>query len=122
MHESIYKIEIITRPKMLESLKKALSDIGIYGLTVSQVQGCGTQKGMTALHQCAPFSLHLLPKIKVELVTDEASMDPILETATKVLRTGKIGDGKIFVTPISKVIRIRTGETDTNALLPSSDT
>lgn len=122
MHESIYKIEIITRPKILESLKNALNEIGICGITVSQAQGCGTQKGMTAFHESQPSSLHLLPKVKVELVTSEASMDQIIETATAVLRTGQIGDGKIFVTPLTEVIRIRTGETGTNALFPSSDT
>ena len=106
---------------MLESLKKALNEIGICGITVSQAQGCGTQKGMTTFHESQSSPLHLLPKVKVELVTNEASMDQIIETATKVLRTGQIGDGKIFVTPLTKVIRIRTGETDTNALFPSSD-
>lgn len=116
MAQPMHKVEIITRPRMLDSLKDALNDIGITGITISQVLGCGTQKGATEFYRGVPLDINLLPKIKVEIVVCEIPVEQVIETATHVLRTGKIGDGKIFVYDVAKVVRIRTGEEDYNAL------
>lgn len=120
MNKPIYKVEIITRPRMLETLKEALNQIGITGITVSQVLGCGIQKGATEFYRGVPIDINLLPKIKLEIVICEVPLENVIETATKVLRTGKIGDGKIFVYDVAKVVRIRTGEEDCKALYDPS--
>ena len=101
------KIEIITRQSKLEDLKTALNEIGINGMTVSNVLGYGVQKGQK----------HLLPKIKIEMVVCTVPVDDVVNTAISVLRTGEIGDGKIFISPVSRVIKVRTGEEDREALL-----
>ena len=106
----ITKIEIITRPNKLEELKEALAEIGVTGMTVSQVYGCGLTKGHTEIYRGKEYTINLLPKIKVETVVCEVPVETVLEAAQKVLRTGKIGDGKIFVYPVANAIRIRTGE------------
>ncbi|MDD4600888.1 Nitrogen regulatory PII-like protein [bioreactor metagenome] len=106
----ITKIEIITRPEKLEVLKQALHAIGVAGMTVSQVFGCGLTKGHTEVYRGAEYSINLLPKIKVETVVCEVPVEAVLETAKRVLRTGQLGDGKIFVYPIENAVRIRTGE------------
>lgn len=106
----ITKIEIITRPEKLEELKQALHAIGVAGMTVSQVFGCGLTKGHTEVYRGAEYSINLLPKIKVETVVCEVPVEAVLETAKRVLRTGQLGDGKIFVYPIENAVRIRTGE------------
>lgn len=106
----ITKIEIITRPSKLEDLKEALNEIGVTGMTVSQVYGCGLTKGHKEIYRGKEYTVNLLPKIKVETVVCEVPVEKVLEAAQRVLRTGVIGDGKIFVYPVANAIRIRTGE------------
>jgi len=106
----ITKIEIITRPNKLEELKEALNSIGVTGMTVTQVYGCGLQKGHTEVYRGTEYTVNLLPKVKVEIVVCDVPVQTVLDVATKTLRTGKIGDGKIFVYPIENAVRIRTGE------------
>lgn len=110
MSDKITKIEIITRPNKLDELKDALNDIGVLGMTVSQVFGCGLQKGHTETYRGQTFDINLVPKIKVETVVCEIPVEKVLETAQNVLRTGKMGDGKIFVYELSDAVRIRTGD------------
>lgn len=114
--EEITKIDIITRQSKLEELKSALNKIGITGMTVSQVLGCGNQKGKTEVYRGNKYTIDLLPKVKIEVVVSEVPVDLVVETATKILNTGNIGDGKIFVYPVQNVIRVRTGETGVKAL------
>lgn len=116
MNKKMSKIEIITRPHMLEPLKEALNGIGITGITISQVLGCGMQKGATEYYRGVPLEINLLPKIKLEIVVCEVPVDLVIQTATTILRTGKIGDGKIFVYDVANVIRVRTGEEGYDAL------
>lgn len=104
------KIEIITRPSKLDALKNALNAIGVTGMTVSQVYGCGLTKGHKEVYRGTEYAINLLPKIKLETVVCEVPVETVLETAKAVLQTGEIGDGKIFVYPIANAIRIRTGE------------
>lgn len=115
--DEMNKIEIITRQEKLEELKSALNDIGINGMTVSQVLGYGTQKGHKHHYRGVEYSVDLLPKVKIEMVVCTVPVQQVIDVALNVLRTGAIGDGKIFVSPVSKVIRVRTGETDKEALL-----
>jgi nitrogen regulatory protein P-II 1 len=110
------KIEAIIKPFKLEEVREALSEIGVSGLTVTEVKGFGRQKGHTELYRGAEYVVDFLPKIKIEVVVTSAMLDQVLETIVKAARTGKIGDGKIFVSQIEKVIRIRTGETDETAI------
>lgn len=114
--DKITKIDIITRQSKFEELKEALNQIGITGMTVSQVLGCGNQKGKTEFYRGSKYNIDLLPKIKVEVVVCEVPVDLVVETATKVLQTGNVGDGKIFIYPIENVIRIRTKEEGVKAL------
>ncbi len=111
------KVEIITRQSKLEELKTALNEIGITGMTVTNVLGYGTQKGQKHKYRGVDYSVDLLPKVKVEMVVCTVPVQSVIDTAIKVLRTGEIGDGKIFVSPVSKVIKVRTGEEDKEALL-----
>ncbi|GAB6158423.1 P-II family nitrogen regulator [Desulfotomaculum varum] len=104
------KIEAIIRPGKLEEVKEALNKLGIYGMTVSQVMGCGHQKGRTEVYRGAEYSINLLPKVKVEIITDDRWVDACVKAIVETARSGEIGDGKIFVYPVSNVIRIRTGE------------
>ncbi len=106
----ITKIEIITRPSKLDELKDALAEIGVTGMTVSQVYGCGLTKGHTEIYRGKEYTINLVPKVKVETVVCEVPVETVLETAKRVLRTGEIGDGKIFVYPLENAVRIRTGE------------
>ncbi len=115
--DEMNKIEIITRQEKLEELKGALNEVGINGMTVSQVLGYGTQKGHKHHYRGVEYSVDLLPKVKVEMVVCTVPVQTVVDTALKVLRTGKIGDGKIFITPVAKVIKVRTGEEDREALL-----
>lgn len=108
--KKITKIEIITRPGKLEELKEALNSIGVQGMTVSQVYGCGLTKGHTEVYRGTEYTINLLPKVKVETVVCEVPVQLVLDTAKKVLRTGQVGDGKIFVIPVENAVRIRTGE------------
>ncbi|MGN0144594.1 MAG: P-II family nitrogen regulator [Clostridium sp.] len=117
MSDSISKIEIITRKSNFEELKTALNEIGVMGMTVSQVLGCGTQKGDIQYYRGVPMELKLLPKIKIEIIVCEVPVQKVIDVATKVLRTGEIGDGKIFVYDVKDVVKIRTGATGKEALI-----
>lgn len=117
MADEMTKIEIVTRQSKLEELKDALNKIGINGMTVYNVLGYGVQKGQKHTYRGVDYSVDLLPKVKVEMVVCTVPVDTVVNTAINVLRTGEIGDGKIFVSPVSKVIKVRTGETDKAALL-----
>ena len=110
------KIEAIIKPFKLDEVCEALNEIGVSGLTVTEVKGFGRQKGHTELYRGAEYVVDFLPKIKIEIVVAEALVDSIIETIVNVARTGKIGDGKIFVTSIEQVVRIRTGETNETAI------
>jgi len=110
------KIEAIIKPFKLEDVKDALAEIGITGMTVSEVKGYGAQKGHSELYRGAEYVVDFLPKIKMEMVVSADMVEKTTSTIVEVARTGKIGDGKIFVTDIDKIIRIRTGEEDSEAI------
>lgn len=110
------KIEAVIKPFKLDEVREALSEIGANGLTVTEVKGFGRQKGHTELYRGAEYVVDFLPKIKVELVVSDDMVDSAVESIIKAARTGKIGDGKIFITPVEQIIRIRTGETDEAAI------
>ncbi|MFW5909642.1 MAG: P-II family nitrogen regulator [Thiohalospira sp.] len=110
------KIEAIIKPFKLDDVREALSDVGVAGMTATEVKGFGRQKGHTELYRGAEYVVDFLPKVKIEVVVDEDQVDTCLEAITEAARTGKIGDGKIFVTPVERAIRIRTGEEDEAAL------
>ncbi len=110
------KIEAIIKPFKLDEVREALSEIGVTGLTATEVKGFGRQKGHTELYRGAEYVVDFLPKVKLELVIEASRVDAALDAIIKVARTGKIGDGKIFVTSVERVVRIRTGETDENAI------
>jgi nitrogen regulatory protein P-II 1 len=110
------KVEAIIKPFKLEDVKEALNEIGIKGITVTEVKGFGRQKGHTEIYRGAEYVVDFLPKIKVEVVVEAEMVSKVVETIMDVARTGKIGDGKIFVSPIEEAIRIRTGERGINAL------
>jgi len=110
------KIEAIIKPFKLDEVREALSDIGVTGLTVTEVKGFGRQKGHTELYRGAEYVVDFLPKVKIEMVVAASMADNAIETIVKAARTGKIGDGKIFVSDVQQVIRIRTGETDEAAI------
>ena len=104
------KIEAIIKPFKLDEVRETLSEIGVTGLTVTEVKGFGRQKGHTELYRGAEYVVDFLPKVKVEVIVQEAQVDRAVECIVRAARTGKIGDGKIFVTSVEQVIRIRTGE------------
>ncbi|HTP94915.1 MAG TPA: P-II family nitrogen regulator [Burkholderiales bacterium] len=110
------KIEAIFKPFKLDEVREALSEIGVSGLTVTEVKGFGRQKGHTELYRGAEYVVDFLPKVKVEVVIQDGLLDQAIEAIIKTARTGKIGDGKIFVTGIEQVVRIRTGETNEAAI------
>ena len=110
------KIEAIFKPFKLDEVREALSEIGISGLTVTEVKGFGRQKGHTELYRGAEYVVDFLPKVKIDLVIPDKLLDSAIDAIVKAARTGKIGDGKIFVTSVNQVIRIRTGETDEAAI------
>jgi len=110
------KIEAIIKPFKLDDVRQALSDIGVTGMTATEVKGFGRQKGHTELYRGAEYVIDFLPKVKLEVIITEDLVDSCVEAITNAARTGKIGDGKIFVSNIEKVIRIRTGETDNDAI------
>ena len=113
----ITKIDIITRPSKLEELKDALNEIGVLGMTVSQVYGCGLQRGHKEVFRGHEYEVNLVPKIKIETVVCEVPVEKVLAVAQKVLRTGKFGDGKIFVCELSDAVRIRTGQRGVEAIM-----
>ncbi|HMM54971.1 MAG TPA: P-II family nitrogen regulator [Candidatus Desulfobacillus sp.] len=110
------KIEAIIKPFKLDEVRESLSEVGVTGLTVTEVKGFGRQKGHTELYRGAEYVVDFLPKIKIEVVVPEAGVEQAIEAIIKAARTGKIGDGKIFVTPVEQVVRIRTGETGESAI------
>ena len=110
------KIEAVVKPFKLDEVREALSEIGVTGLTVTEVKGFGRQKGHTELYRGAEYVVDFLPKVKVEVVLGDALVERAIEAIVKAARTGKIGDGKIFVVDVSQVIRIRTGETGEDAV------
>jgi len=110
------KIEAIIKPFKLEDVKDALSSLELTGMTVSEVRGYGRQQGHSELYRGAEYVVDFLPKVKIEIVVKEDVVDKVIEIITKNAKTGKIGDGKIFVSNISKTVRIRTGELDDEAL------
>ncbi len=109
-------IVAIIKPFKLDEVREALSEIGIAGMTVTEVKGFGRQKGHTELYRGAEYVVDFLPKVKVEVAVPEEKVDPAVEAILKAARTGKIGDGKIFILPLEEVVRIRTGERGPEAL------
>ncbi|MCG3171367.1 MAG: Nitrogen regulatory protein P-II 2 [Pseudomonadales bacterium] len=109
-------ITAIIKPFKLDDVRSALSDIGVQGVTVSEVKGFGRQKGHTELYRGAEYVVDFLPKVKLEIAVDDARTDAVIEAIRASANTGKIGDGKIFVTPLEQVIRIRTGESGPDAI------
>ena len=105
------KIEAIIKPFKLDEVREALSEIGVSGLTVTEVKGFGRQKGHTELYRGAEYVVDFLPKVKIEIVVPDDAVDNAIDSIVKAARTGKIGDGKIFVSSVEQVVRIRTGET-----------
>jgi nitrogen regulatory protein P-II 1 len=112
----VKQITAIIKPFKLDEVREALAEIGVNGLTVTEVKGFGRQKGHTELYRGAEYVVDFLPKVKVEAVVDDAVVDDAVEAVIKAARTGKIGDGKIFVQAVEQVIRIRTGETGADAV------
>jgi nitrogen regulatory protein PII len=110
------KIEAIIKPFKLDDVREALSEIGVTGMTVTEVKGFGRQKGHTELYRGAEYVVDFLPKVKLEAVVKEDQVERVIEAITNAARTGKIGDGKIFVYPVEQVVRIRTGETGAEAI------
>ncbi|MDD2867900.1 P-II family nitrogen regulator [Neomegalonema sp.] len=110
------KIEAVIKPFKLDDVKEALQEIGVQGLTVLEAKGFGRQRGHTELYRGAEYVVDFLPKIKVEVVVNDDLLDQAVEAIVKAAKTGKIGDGKIFVTPVEQVIRIRTGEDGPDAV------
>jgi nitrogen regulatory protein P-II 1 len=110
------KIEAIIRPNKLEDVKEALQKIDINGITMSQVLGCGKQKGWKEYYRGSEVSMNVLPKIKLELVVDDSKLEKTLDTIIQYAKTGEVGDGKIFISEITDCIRIRTGEHGENAV------
>ncbi|MEY2593138.1 MAG: hypothetical protein RI972_827, partial [Pseudomonadota bacterium] len=109
-------VTAIVKPFKLDEVREALSALGVQGLTVTEVKGFGRQKGHTELYRGAEYVVDFLPKVKVEAAVDDAIVDRVIEAIESAARTGKIGDGKIFVSPLEQVLRIRTGETGKDAL------
>ena len=104
------KIESVIKPFKLEEVKEALGDIGVSGMTVSEVKGFGRQKGHTELYRGTEYTLDFLPEVKIEVIVPDDLVDKVIEAVSTAARTGKIGDGKIFVLPVEEAVRIRTGE------------
>jgi nitrogen regulatory protein P-II 1 len=110
------KVECIIRPRKLDEVKSALDTLGVHGMTVSEVRGAGRQKGHTEHYRGSEYTLDFLPKVKLEVVVQEEMLDQIVEAISQAAKTGKFGDGKIFIYPVAQVIRIRTGEVGPNAI------
>jgi nitrogen regulatory protein PII len=104
------KVEAVIKPFKLDDVREALSEIGVAGMTATEVKGFGRQKGHTELYRGAEYVVDFLPKVKIEAVVNDDQVEACIEAITNAARTGKIGDGKIFVTPVERVVRIRTGE------------
>ncbi|MBW0106913.1 MULTISPECIES: P-II family nitrogen regulator [Pseudonocardia] len=109
-------VTAIVKPFVLEDVKGALEQIGVLGLTISEVQGYGRQKGHTEVYRGAEYSVDFVPKVRVEVVVDDALLDKVVDAVVEAARTGKIGDGKVWVSPVETVVRVRTGERGTDAI------
>ena len=109
-------VTAIVKPFVLEDVKGALEQLGVLGMTVSEVQGYGRQKGHTEVYRGAEYSVDFVPKIKIEVVIDDTAVEKVLEAVVEAARTGKIGDGKVWVTPVATLVRVRTGERGADAL------
>ncbi len=109
-------VTAIIKPFKLEEVRDALTALGVHGMTVTEVKGYGRQKGHTEIYRGAEYAVSFLPKIKLEVATESALVDKVIEAITSAARTGQIGDGKIFVQPVERALRIRTGERDNDAL------
>ncbi len=109
-------VTAILRPHQLDDVREALSDAGVSGITVTEVKGFGRQKGHTEMYRGAEYQIDFLPKVKLEIAVSASKLDGVIEAITNVANSGKVGDGKIFVTNLEKVVRIRTGEIDQDAL------
>ena len=110
------KVEAVIKPFKLEEVKEALSNVGIKGLTVTEVKGFGRQKGHKELYRGAEYEIEFLPKVKLEVVVPDSELEIVIEAIVSSARTGRLGDGKVFVTPVEEVIRIRTGEQGEEAI------
>jgi nitrogen regulatory protein PII len=110
------KIEAIIRPFKLDDVREALSEIGVRGMTLTEVKGYGRQKGHTELYRGSEYKIDFLPKIRIEIIATESMVDNIVSTIVKAARTGQVGDGKIFVSPVDDVIRVRTEESGEDAI------
>jgi nitrogen regulatory protein P-II 1 len=110
------KIEAIIKPFKLDEVKEALHEVGVSGITVTEAKGFGRQKGHTELYRGAEYVVDFLPKVKLEIVVDDALVERVVEAIQNAAQTGRIGDGKIFVLPVESALRIRTGETGTDAI------
>ncbi len=110
------KIEAIIKPFKVDDLKEAMSEIGVTGMTISEVKGFGRQKGHTEIYRGAEYVVDFIPKVKVEIVVDGEMTEKVVDTIMESVKTGKIGDGKIFVLPVDSITRIRTGEKDKEAI------
>jgi nitrogen regulatory protein P-II 1 len=113
---SLKKVEAVVKPFKLEEVKDALSAVGVQGMTVSEVKGFGRQRGHREIYRGAEYEVDFVPKVKIEVVVEDEHAAAVVEAITKAARTGKIGDGKIFVTTVEEVVRIRTGERGADAL------
>ena len=109
-------VTAIVKPFKLEDVKSALETLGVLGLTVSEVRGYGRQKGHTEVYRGAEYTVDLVPKVRVEILVDDLDADKVVETVVEAARTGKIGDGKVWVTPVEHAVRVRTGERDAAAI------
>jgi nitrogen regulatory protein P-II 1 len=109
-------VTAIVKPFVLEDVKGALEQIGVLGMTVSEVQGYGRQKGHTEVYRGAEYSVDFVPKVRVEVLADDVLADKVVDAIVEAARTGKIGDGKVWVTPVETVVRVRTGERGTDAI------
>ena len=109
-------VTAIIKPFKFDDVRESLSEIGVQGITVTEVKGFGRQKGHTELYRGAEYVVDFLPKVKIDVAIDDKDLDRVIEAITKAANTGKIGDGKIFVVNLEQAIRIRTGETDTDAI------
>ena len=109
-------VTAIIKPFQLDAVKEALHAVGTTGMTVTDIQGHGRQRGQTATYRGSEYTVDFVPKVRLDIVIDDGMVDTVMETIASSARTGKIGDGKIWVTPVSRAMRIRTGETDTDAL------
>jgi len=110
------KVEAIIKPFKLEEVKEALAEVGVQGMTVTEVKGFGRQKGHTEIYRGSEYTVDFLPKVKIEVVVDDEEASPVAQAIVKSANTGKIGDGKVFISPVEEAVRIRTGETGAKAV------